>query len=313
VPGASRATRSVLICTTPRSGSTLLCRYLAGTGRVGAPQEYFLEAALPGLYAKRGVSDFPGYFEALLSGEVTPNGVFGAKLMGAPDVFAGYLARLRELPGLGDPQRPAAELLAAAFPGVRYVWLTRRDRLRQAISLERAALSGVWQSTQAAGAPPAEPPAEPDLARIDDWITDLVAWDAAWERTFADAGVRPVTVVYEDLVRSPGAAVRELLAALEIDLPADWKPGPPERERLSDSTSDRWLEAYRREAKRARSGARRRAAGVAAGEYLRPEGAPARLLARAPTPQLLKALLLRVAGGLRRLTGHSPDPPAKSS
>jgi LPS sulfotransferase NodH len=295
-----RATRSVLICTTPRSGSTLLCRYLAATGCAGAPQEYLLETALPVLYERQGAADFPSYFEALLSREVTPNGVFAAKLMGAPDVFAGYLARLRELPGLGDAERPAHELLAAAFPSLRYVWLTRRDRLRQAISLARAQASGLWQSTQAAAAAAAAPPPEPDLAAVDDRVTDLVAWDAGWEAFFAAAGVRPVSLVYEDLVRDPGAAVRELLSALEIELPVDWKPGPPERSRLADDTTERWLAAYRSEAKRARAGARRRAAAVEAGEYVRLESVPARELgARVSARRLLKALLARLLGARR--------------
>jgi len=294
-----RATRSVLICTTPRSGSTLLCRYLAATGRAGAPQEYLLEAALPVLYERQGAVDFPAYFEALLTREVTPNGVFAAKLMGAPDAFAGYLARLRELPGLAGPERPAHELLAAAFPGVRYVWLTRRDRVRQAISLQRAQGSGVWQSTQAAGARPEEP-APLDLGALDDRLGDLVAWDAHWEDFFAAAGVRPATIVYEDLVRDPGAGVRELLAALEIELPADWKPGPPERARLADDTSERWLADYRRDAKRARAGARRRSAAVETREYVRLDAAPAsELAARVPLGRLLKALVVKLGRGRR--------------
>lgn len=294
-----RATRSIVICTTPRSGSTLLCRYLAATGCAGNPQEYLLEPALPVLQERQGARDFPGYFEALLSRQVTPNGVFSIKLMGVPDVFEGYLARLRELPGLGDPERPAPELLAAAFPGVRYVWLTRRDRTRQALSLLRAQASGRWQSTQAAPAAPAAPKAAgaPDLGAVDDAVGDLVSWDAAWESFFAQAGVRPVNLVYEDLVRDPSATLHELLAALEIALPAEWKPGPPERSRLADETTERWLATYRREAKRARAGARRRAAAVDSGEYLRAETLPARELARRlPTSRLLKALLAKLPG-----------------
>jgi LPS sulfotransferase NodH len=100
------ATRAYLICTTPRSGSTLLCRYLTATGCAGVPDEYLFEKTLPRFYGKHGVSDFPSYFRALLENETTPNGVFGLKLMSAPDVFAGYLARLRELPGLGQPGIP---------------------------------------------------------------------------------------------------------------------------------------------------------------------------------------------------------------
>lgn len=311
-----RATRSIVICTTPRSGSTLLCRYLAATGHAGNPQEYLLESALPVLYERQGARDFPSYFEALLSREATPNGVFAIKLMGVPDGFEGYLARLRELPGLGDPERPPPELLAAAFPGVRYVWLTRRDRLRQALSLLRAQASGRWQSTQAAPRSPIAaagegPGGAPDLGAVDDAITDLVSWDAAWEGFFAQAGVRPVSLVYEDLVRDPRATLHELLAALGIALPAEWKPGPPERSRLADETTERWLSAYRREAKRARARARRRAAAVDAGEYLRPETLSARELGRrVPASRLLKALLARLLGGGRAPAARAASEPS---
>jgi LPS sulfotransferase NodH len=292
------ATRSYLICTTPRSGSTLLCRYLAATGCAGAPQEYLLESALPGLFAKRGAVDFPSYFAALLAEEVTPNGVFGAKLMGVTNVFADALARLRELPGLGAGGLAPWELVASAFPDVRYVWLTRRDRQRQAISFYRALRTGIWQSTKAPKGPLPLP--ELDLAAVDDCLSDLVAWDAAWEEYFAGAGVRPATLVYEDLVREPGAAVRALLAALEIELPSGWSAGPAERQRLADEVSEQWLAEYRDRAKRARAGARRRGAAVEAREYVRLEGAPAsEMAARVPAARLVKALLLRLTGARR--------------
>jgi trehalose 2-sulfotransferase len=33
--------RSYLVCATPRSGSTLVCQALKGTGVAGRPEEYF--------------------------------------------------------------------------------------------------------------------------------------------------------------------------------------------------------------------------------------------------------------------------------
>lgn len=300
-------TRAYLICTTPRSGSTLLCRYLRASGCAGVPDEYLFESTLPRFYARYGARDFPSYFRALLDGEATPNGVFGLKLMGAPDVFEGYLARLRELPQLAGRRAPW-ELIGAAFPDVRYVWLTRRDKLRQAISLQRALASGVWQSTEpGAGAPGSASAAAPDLSAIDDCLTDLVAWDAGWEAYFAGAGVRPLTLVYEDVVRDVGAGVGAVLEHLGVSWPAGWSPGAPERERLADDTTERWLGAYRAEAKRARAGARRRAGEVEARRYVRLEGAPASELgARVPGWTLAKALAWKLRPGRRA-------PPAQSS
>jgi LPS sulfotransferase NodH len=104
--------RSYVVCATPRSGSTLLCRTLAELGVAGVPEEYFearVETGAPRRPSDhlRGANDLnlpvllpsdeppaaPPY-SALRAGEdyrehlrrtfargTTPNGVFAAKLM----------------------------------------------------------------------------------------------------------------------------------------------------------------------------------------------------------------------------------------
>src|SRR3978361_1257601 len=94
--------KSLLVCATPRSGSTLLCALLDGTGVAGRPQEFFERLAHSGLPRQpreyfEGVDDpevlallaptdpgardsgdpIPGALEL----GTTPNGVFAAKLM----------------------------------------------------------------------------------------------------------------------------------------------------------------------------------------------------------------------------------------
>jgi trehalose 2-sulfotransferase len=61
---------------------------------------------------------------------VTANGVFGSKLMwDQVDAVRTQFAKVLEL---GDAA-PSA-VFAAAFPNLRYIWLARRDKLRQGIS-----------------------------------------------------------------------------------------------------------------------------------------------------------------------------------
>jgi LPS sulfotransferase NodH len=58
------------------------------------------------------------------------NGVFGSKLMwDQVDAVRTQFAKVLEL---GDAA-PSA-VFAAAFPNLRYIWLARRDKLRQGIS-----------------------------------------------------------------------------------------------------------------------------------------------------------------------------------
>jgi len=156
--------RAYIVCSTQRSGSTYLCRLLASTGVAGNPLEYF-EAR-----AETGLPPHPGYFLAGLPrtgagirDDVSPadapeysdltavdgweahlgrtfrlgtteNGVFAAKLMWnqLPDLEQ-HAAALPDLAGLAG-----FDLLDRPLGGPRYVWIRRRDKVRQAISLWRA-------------------------------------------------------------------------------------------------------------------------------------------------------------------------------
>src|SRR4051794_16615313 len=95
---------SYLVCATERSGSTLLCELLAGTGVAGRPEEFFEDlgatgrprqpreyfedcgdheilALLPPLRGPLPLPPFEQRLAAALERGTTPNGVFGSKLM----------------------------------------------------------------------------------------------------------------------------------------------------------------------------------------------------------------------------------------
>ena len=165
---------SYLVCATPRSGSTLLCHELDQTGVAGHPEEYFEALRHSGLprrpheyfdpdrhaniverLAFREMPDgtaaapsplwhpetYDEYLTWALAEGTTPNGVFGAKLMW------GYLGDFAELlRGIeGMTGRPLPELLARAFPGLRYVQITREDKVRQAGALWKAVQTQAWK------------------------------------------------------------------------------------------------------------------------------------------------------------------------
>jgi trehalose 2-sulfotransferase len=126
---------SYLVCASPRSGTELLCRCLAATGVVGRPQEYFLAedpAKLPdwrfweeGPYAAgHDVSDRESYLSLVYRLGTTPNGVFGAKIHW--NTLRWALAKFSEMPRFADLDRGA--ILRTAFPDLRVVDVTRRDR-----------------------------------------------------------------------------------------------------------------------------------------------------------------------------------------
>jgi LPS sulfotransferase NodH len=146
--------RSYLVCSVQRAGSWLLCHALEDTAVLGIPSEYFHRGDEQFWRSQWGAASEDAFLLAVQREPVTPNGVWGAKMMW--NYLADAVARLRAWPRL-DVAADAAdsEVLAAAFPGLRYVWLRRQDKLRQAISWWRAAETG--QYALAPGQVAAEP------------------------------------------------------------------------------------------------------------------------------------------------------------
>jgi hypothetical protein len=88
-------------------------------------------------------ADFGDYVSWVLGTATTGNGVFGAKIMSA--YVEGLAAGLREALGERAPEA-TPDLLAAVFPRLRYVFLVREDKVRQAVSLWRAVQTWQWRA-----------------------------------------------------------------------------------------------------------------------------------------------------------------------
>ncbi len=227
---------SYLICTTPRSGSNFLCEVLDSTGIAGHPQEYFWNP--PFWYAQWGVSDFPSYFRRILQEGSTPNGIFGMKMMWYElEEFLPQLAHL-----LHKEDAPLSEQLSTAFPNLRYIWLTRRDKVRQAISQHRGEQTKIWRSTDARKVVPVEPTF--DWEAIDGLRGWLVEGDAFWRNYFATNDIQPLTVVYEELAQHPYSTAVEILQYLEVPVPDELSFGKWQHEKQADALSEEWVQRY---------------------------------------------------------------------
>jgi LPS sulfotransferase NodH len=262
--------RSYLVCATPRSGSTLLCHLLDQTGVAGRPEEYFealLHSGLPRQpdeyfdherhaniierLAFREMpdavpqyepsplwdpSDYSRYLAYAKTEGTTPNGVFGAKLMwGYLGDFAKLLRGIEGLEGL-----PVPELLARVFPELRYVQITRRDKVRQAVSLWKAVQTQVWKrDADQSDAARREPVFS--FRAINYLIRLLTAHDASWDAYFLGLGVEPLKVTYEELADAPVAVVQRVLEHLDIEAPEDMALAAPRLRVQADALSEDWV------------------------------------------------------------------------
>ncbi len=185
-----------IICATPRSGSNLLCEVLSSLGFAGQPGEHLWNP--PGADQEPLAARWPCVLQAGTGG----NGVFGLKLMG-------YQAdRLeRELPDVvGMPGTSVGLVLAATLADPKYVYLTRRDRLRQAISLVRAVQTSRWRSMDSAACA-----AQYDAHAISREVGFLDQHEDTWEQFFDRNRVIPDRLTYEEFMGDP----QRIVAALE--------------------------------------------------------------------------------------------------
>ncbi len=264
---------SYLVCATPRSGSTLLCHALDATGMAGHPEEYFEALHRSGLprrpheyfdpdrhaniverLAFREMPDgaarpnplwHPDTYDRYLAWAIeqgtTPNGVFAAKLMW------GYLGDFAELlRGIeGMAGRPLPELLGRAFPGLRYIQITRQDKVRQAVSLWKAVQTQAWKRESGVEQQGALEPVF-SFRAINYLVRLLTAHDASWDAYFLGLGYEPLKLTYEELAQSTDAVVARVLGHLGIPVPQAPTGDAPRLSVQADAVSEEWVERVHR-------------------------------------------------------------------
>jgi LPS sulfotransferase NodH len=254
----SRPQLCYLVCATPRSGSTLLCHLLDDTGIAGHPQEYFEALQHSGVprrpheyfdrerhaniierLAFREMPDraptpsplwspdtYDRYLAWALEQGTTPNGVFGAKVM---------YAHLEDL-----WPRLAGRALEDVLPDLRFVRVSRADRVAQAVSLWIAIQTQHWRD-QGADRETREPVYS--FTAIRHLVGQLTADELAWDEWLA--GREVIDVPYERLAAAPRDTVTAVLERLGIEGAA---PDDARMRRQAGARSREWIERYAQEA-----------------------------------------------------------------
>lgn len=209
------------ICSTGRTGSNWLCELLTSTRLLGRPLEYFDGAARRLLTDPAYPDDPAEQIQRVLTMGTTPNGVYGLK------VFPWHVDRIQAQVRWTD-----------ALPNLHFVHLVRDDVLGQAISLCRVDQTGRFRSPQSESQAPWY---DPEAIRRN--IHLFVRANARWTAFFARAGVEPLRLVYEEIIRDPQRAadrVSDLLqiARTRVDL------AQVEQSMMRDEQSEDWRRRF---------------------------------------------------------------------
>ena len=130
------------------------------------------------------------------------------------------------------------------FPNLRVVFVRRRDKVSQAVSLWKAIQDSAWSHEEGAS---------PDASRelvfhfeaIDHLLRRIVDHEASWEAYFAENGIEPCRVVYEEFVASYERTVLEILRDLGMDVPEQTAFKPRRMKKQADALSEEWVQLFR--------------------------------------------------------------------
>ena len=158
--------KSYLVASSYRCGSTYLCWLLWETGLLGAPSEVLNPTSELRLLMNRFKTSSPAQYVAkLLERRTSRNGVFGMKAH-----FHHFEAFWKDYPALLETLAP-----------MTYIYINRRDKIAQAVSMAKALQTNRWHSRMEEGP---KPPMSYDRETIAHCLADIDLQEVTWRRWF---------------------------------------------------------------------------------------------------------------------------------
>lgn len=227
-----------------RTGSTLLTRALEAAGVAGNPGEW-LNCGTD-LCSEFHLASLAEVQQHLWDLGTTGNGIFGIKHSFHEPHFSRLMTQMIQFPGCppGESNRPA--IWENAFPHHRHIFMTRRNKVRLAVSWWKAIQSQEWHLL------PGQSHKELDLSNaysfdaINHLYNECSLREAGIQEFFAESGIVPLNICYEDFILRYEQTIRTVLQFLDLD---DRSISLPEQllEKTADDVSEEWVQHFRRE------------------------------------------------------------------
>lgn len=224
-------TKTLIIASSPRSGSHMLGHVLHQTRLLGHPLEYMQPAHHRRWKQHYGVSTTREVFASLKHDRTSPNGVFSAKLHFPHLLDIGGMSAIREL-----------------FPDPHFVLLRRRDTVKQAVSLTLARQSGLWF-----GESPSDDQVEYDARAIDKALSDAIRQTADWRFELLRSGLPLLEIDFEDVPKDVPGVTRRIADFMGVDIPDAALPQEPSTRQQSSTLNATWREQYMSQAQSMRT------------------------------------------------------------
>jgi LPS sulfotransferase NodH len=227
-----------------RTGSTLLCKALESTGIAGNPREWFnCKPDLLEAFHQANHADLQEYLWKLGG---TPNGVFAINHSFYEPHFSQLTETLHKFPACPPGETSRTAVWEHIFPNHRHIFMTRRNKVRLAVSWWRAIQTGEWHLSPDEQRKPIDLSNAYSYDAIQHLYDECSMREAGIQEFFSEGSIVPLMVVYEDFVQQYEQTVRKILEYLELDSRSAII-APPALTRTADAVSEEWIQRFREE------------------------------------------------------------------
>lgn len=242
-----KSIKCYLICSTQRSGSNYLASGLISSKIAGNPNEFFVDHIRKVLGIEYDMLDT----KRLIAHTKTPNGVFGARIMW--QTFQELMHKFQLDSSFKELSQ--SEILSKLFPNIQYIYLTRKDKVRQAISFYKAIHTNIWRKEidgKTLGHPNPNHKSNGKLKfsfkEIQRYADYFHKQDENWRKYFHENNIKIFSVIYEELIEDYENTIIQLLEYLKIKKSSGSIKISSDLVKQADSLSDKWIKKYKRKA-----------------------------------------------------------------
>jgi trehalose 2-sulfotransferase len=222
----------------------LLCQALEATGVAGMPNEWFWRWLRDQSWSKPAELQM-----SLWASGSTSNGIFGVKHSFHEPLFSQLIELFRKFPTCPLQESNRTRVWESALPNHRHIFMTRRNKVRLAVSWWRAIKSQEWHRLSGAPAKSVDLSDAYNFDAIQNLYDECSMREAGIQEFFSEGNIVPLTLVYEDFIQEYEKTVRKVLEFLELDT-MELKIPAPALARTADNLTEEWVQRFREESQR---------------------------------------------------------------